>query len=177
MDAMECERLSPADLIRLAPWGEIPNSALPAVRYRGGLAPDLRSPSACQALFHRNGWGNGWLNGLYDYWHFHVSGHEVLGCVAGSAEIGLGGETGVALDFTAGDVLVLPAGTGHRRLSAASPDFAVVGAYPPGQSGAIVRPGDIPIPEAEHAIAKLALPEADPVAGPEGPLVGAWAIR
>ncbi len=169
--------ISPVELIRLAPWGEIPNSALPVVFYRAGLAPDLRSPSACQALFHRNGWRNSWLNGIYDYWHFHVTGHEVLGCVAGSAEIGLGGEAGVALDFRAGDVLVLPAGTGHRRLSEPSESFAVVGAYPPGQSGEIVRPGDMAIQEAGRAIAKLTLPEADPVSCPEGPLLAAWAIR
>ncbi|MYZ50172.1 hypothetical protein [Propylenella binzhouense] len=164
----------PGELIRLAPGEAIPNSPLPVLYYPGGLAPDLRTPSACQALFARNGWGGAWLDGIFDYWHFHVAGHEVLGCVAGAARVGLGGEDGVALEFSAGDVLVLPAGTGHRRLGEPTENFAVIGAYPPGQNGTITRPHEIDRATAEAAIAKLALPPADPLAGPEGSLLPAW---
>jgi uncharacterized protein YjlB len=118
-----------------------------------------------------------WVDGVFDYWHFHVTGHEVLGCVAGEAEIGFGGDSGVAVTFTAGDVVVIPGGVGHKRLSVKRKGFTVVGGYPPGQSGAISRPGDFRLDEAEARIAHLPLPKSDPVTGPEGPLFAAWHLR
>lgn len=159
--------------IRLAADGAIPNSRLPLLLYRGALPPELRLAGALQALFRRNGWSGAWVNGVYDYWHFHTRGHEVLGCIGGSARLGFGGETGVVLDVAAGDVVVVPAGVGHRRLAAA-PDFLVVGAYPPGQEGDIVRPGDMTPESAAEALSALALPPGDPISGVEGPLLPAW---
>jgi uncharacterized protein YjlB len=157
--------------------GELPNNELPLVLYRRALPPELRSPAACQALFHQNDWVGNWVDGVFDYWHFHVTGHEVLGCVAGEAEIGFGGDSGVAVTFTAGDVVVIPGGVGHKRLSVKRKGFTVVGGYPPGQSGAISRPGDFRLDEAEARIADLPLPKSDPVTGPEGPLFAAWHLR
>lgn len=160
----------------LEPDGRIPNNRLPVLLYRGGLSPELRVASQCQTLFRENDWTGNWVDGILDYWHFHVTGHEVLGCVAGHARLGLGGDRGIALDVAAGDVLVLPAGTGHRRLDA-SGDFSVVGGYPPGQDGAITRPEEIGFDEAVARLADLALPASDPLGGPEGPLVSAWGLR
>jgi uncharacterized protein YjlB len=68
----------------------------------------------------------------------------------------------------AGDVLVLPAGTGHRR-AADRDGFRVVGAYPPGQEDYdVLREAD---DAARRRIAELGAPGADPVGG-EG--VGRW---
>lgn len=159
------------------PDGSIPNNTLALVLCRGALPPELRTPSACQALFHRNGWVGNWVDGVFDYWHFHVTGHEVLGCVAGEAEIGFGGDGGAKVTFEAGDVVVIPAGVGHKRLTEKRGGFTVVGGYPPGQSGAIARPGDFPLADAERRIAALALPKGDPVAGPDGPLFATWKLR
>ena len=75
-----------------APDGDIPNSSLPLVLYRHALPPELQTPGGCQAIFARNQWRGNWVNGIFDYWHFHVTGHEVLGCVAGSADVGFGGD-------------------------------------------------------------------------------------
>ena len=105
--------------------------------------------------------------------HFHSTAHEALGIVAGRASVMLGGPEGERFEFRAGDVLVLPAGTGHCRLHS-SDDLLVVGAYPPGQTWDM-RYGDA----GEHDevlanIAAVALPETDPVLGPDGPLVALW---
>jgi uncharacterized protein YjlB len=160
----------------LAPDGDIPNNPLPLVLYRHALAPELRTASGCQALFARNLWAGNWVDGIFDYWHFHLTGHEVLGCVAGWASVGFGGDNGIAVEFRAGDVVVVPAGVGHKRLGAKQDGFTVVGGYPPGQSGEIARPGDVAGDEARRRIAGLALPRADPVLGPQGPLIAAWRI-
>ncbi len=154
--------------------GDIPNSALPLMLYRQALLSAQQDPLACQTLFRGNGWGGNWVNGVFDYWHYHVTGHEVLGCVAGEADIGFGGDHGAAVTFSAGDVVVIPAGVGHKRLSAGRGGFTVIGGYPPGQSGAIVSAGGMSVSEAAQRIATLALPDSDPAFGADGPLVAAW---
>jgi len=160
----------------LPPDGNIPNNALPLILYRHALPPELRSPSGCQSLFARNTWGGNWVDGIFDYWHFHITGHEVLGCVAGHALVGFGGDGGITVEFRASDVVVIPAGVGHKRLGDKRDGFTVVGGYPPGQDGTITRPGEVPLEEARRAIAALPLPHADPVLTRDGPLMKAWGI-
>ena len=166
-----------AETFLLKPDGDIPNNALPLLVYRQALATALRTPAACQALFARNDWGGNWVDGIFDYWHFHVTGHEALGCVAGEAEVGFGGDHGIEVTFAAGDVVVIPGGVGHKRLSEKRGGFTVVGGYPPGQRGTITRTGEIPLDEARGLIAALDHPRSDPIAGPEGPLMTAWKVR
>ena len=161
----------------LPPDGDIPNSRLPLVVYPGGLMPALRNPGGCQGLFHRNAWIGNWVDGIFDYWHFHVTGHEVLGCVEGEAEVGFGGDAGIVRTVRAGDVVVIPAGVGHKRLSDKRGGFTIVGGYPAGQGGEIARPGDYTLTEAQRRIAALALPTSDPLEGPKGPLLKAWGVR
>lgn len=153
--------------------GPIPNNPrFAALVYRHAFPPELADlASAIEQRFDENGWPPAWRNGIYDFHHYHSKGHEVLGIAKGSAELVLGGEGGRALGVRSGDVVLLPAGTGHRRLSASS-DLLVVGAYPPGQSGDILR--DAPTVDIRTAISRLARPAKDPVFGREGPMLEHW---
>jgi uncharacterized protein YjlB len=160
-------------LIRLEERGAMPNNPrLPVLLYQCVFAPaegDLAA--AMEARFAANGWPPQWRNGIHDFDHYHLAGHEVLGFAAGTARLCLGGEGGREIDVSAGDVLLLPAGTGHRRLSA-SRDLLVVGAYPPGQQGDIRR--DAASPEQKAGMARLTFPPRDPVLGEGGPTTQHW---
>ena len=81
-----------------------------------------------------------WRNGIYAHHHYHSTAHEVLGIVAGSVRVRLGGESGKTVELRAGDVVVIPAGVAHKS-EGASPDLLVVGAYPGGKSPDMCRPG------------------------------------
>jgi uncharacterized protein YjlB len=156
-----------------APPGErIPNhSAFPVLIYHDvDAAAD--GPDAARALFERHGWGGSWVDGVFDFHHFHSTSHEALAVVAGAARLELGGPQGEAFDVAAGDVLVLPAGTGHRRASARA-GFTVLGAYPAGQEDYDLLRGDDPaeVQAARERIAALPAPPEDPVGGAG---VGQW---
>jgi uncharacterized protein YjlB len=103
---------------------------------------------------------------VFDFHHFHSTSHEVLAVVAGQATLELGGPQGRAFDVYAGDVLVLPAGTGHRR-AASDGSFTVVGAYPAGQEHYDLLRGNDPadVEAARERIAALEAPPDDPVGG------------
>lgn len=148
------------------PDARMANSRLPVLIYRGTL-----EMGKFDTLFTANGWVGVWHNGIYDFDHYHSNAHEVLGIGRGQARVQLGGDIGAAVEVSAGDVLVLPAGTGHRRISA-SGDLLVIGAYPPGQQHYdICRDRS---PETELRISKVALPQTDPVRGADGPLLALW---
>jgi uncharacterized protein YjlB len=163
------------DLLRFEQSEGIPNNPdLPVVVYRD-VEEIVDDPAACERLFHANRWGGSWRNGIFPFHHYHSNAHEVLGIVSGEARVTLGGPDGEELTVKPGDVLVLPAGTGHKRDDATA-GLLVVGAYPPGQEDYDLRRGDpAELPEARRNIAAVALPEADPVAGAEGPgMLSAW---
>lgn len=97
----------------------------------------------------------------------------MLGIAAGRAEVEFGGSAGRKFELAAGDVAVLPAGMGHMKLSS-SRDLLVVGAYPPRTDASHARPGDLGPDEALKRIARVAVPDKDPVYGRDGPLTRLW---
>lgn len=152
--------------------GRIPNSPLPVLVYHEVRA--ARDASACEQLFAGNGWLGSWRDGIFPFHHFHSTAHEVLGIVSGEAAVLLGGPAGRKLTIRAGDVLVLPAGTGHCNAGSSS-DLLVVGAYPDGMEWDLRR-GDPAEREAVLAnIAAVPVPERDPVQDDKGPLRERWA--
>lgn len=158
---------------RFSPSGGIPNSRLPLVVWKGGLPIAARRGAEACALYRANGWGGTWVYTVYPFWHFHTKGHEVLSCVAGTARIGFGGDDGIVADISVGDVAIVPAGVGHKKLSA-SPGFQMAGGYPPGQEGDIVRPGEMGADAIAAALARLPLPETDPISGRADGVVAIW---
>lgn len=125
-----------------------------------------------EQLFSSNGWGGTWRDGVFDYHHYHTTSHEVLAVVSGWSKVQFGGPQGQAVELSAGDVAILPAGTGHKRLEA-SGEFLVVGAYPKGQEDYDLQ-RDPPGEAALKRIEQTARPAADPVFGEKGPLVENW---
>jgi uncharacterized protein YjlB len=152
--------------------GGIPNSALPVLLYRGALPRDADA-AAYEDLFAGNRWLGAWRDGIYPFHHFHSTSHEVLGIASGTANVVLGGPQGRRVELTAGDVVVLPAGTGHCN-AGSGPALLVVGAYPNGMRWDLRRGDPAEHDEVLANIARVPIPGVDPVEGRDGPLVELW---
>lgn len=164
----------PQRTLHFADDGATPNSRFAVLLYRLRLAPADDNASAFEALFAAHQWTPLWRDGIFEYQHFHPNAHEVLGVASGQARVTLGGAGGQTLIVKAGNVLVLPAGTGHCCIEH-SDDFLVVGAYPLGQEQyAIQRPEDGAHDQALARIAAVPRPAQDPVTGARGALMTLW---
>ncbi|HLZ04867.1 MAG TPA: cupin domain-containing protein [Bradyrhizobium sp.] len=165
--------IEPATIV-FADDGLVPNNPMPFLVYKGAVDLDRGHPEeTIERLFRANGWGDMWRNGVYNFLHYHATVHEVLGIARGHARVRFGGDNGRELEISAGDIAILPAGTGHQCL-AATQDFSVVGAYPPGPPMDLKRPTPENHASALTTIPKVALPKTDPVMGADGPLVRLW---
>jgi uncharacterized protein YjlB len=164
--------------MRLETWTAPPGDAIPNNPYFPVLVyrdvdAVAAGADAVRELFASHGWGGSWVARVFEFHHFHSTSHEVLGVIAGEATLELGGPQGEAFEVSAGDVLVLPAGTGHRR-AGSDAAFRVVGAYPAGQEDYDLLRGDDPaeVAAARERIAALGPPPEDPVGGEGVP--SAW---
>jgi uncharacterized protein YjlB len=145
----------------------VPNSHLPVLIFRSVLAPGARDrANAFRERFRKNQWSGLWTDTIFDYTHFHSNAHEALGIAEGRVTVRLGGDSGRLFRLKAGDMLVLPAGVGHRRVGDDA-GLKVIGAYPRGQSNFDMKRKGRRIPN-------VPLPATDPFYGEEGPVVAIW---
>jgi uncharacterized protein YjlB len=153
----------------LSPGGAVPNHPTwPLLIYPSAVKP--ATPEIFEELFTRNHWPAAWRNGVHPFHHFHSNGHEALGIYSGEVTVQFGGDAGITVTAKRGDVIVLPAGTGHKKLSSKGA-LGVVGAYPQGTDSDTCRSAS-----SNHlqAIARVPLPACDPVYGAGGPLFSHW---
>ena len=159
----------------IAASGSIPNHPhWPLLVYPGVVAPAAADLAAAfEELFDRNGWPAAWRNGIYPFHHFHCDAHEALGVYSGEVTAQFGGDEGIVITARPGDVIVLPAGTGHKKLSSRGA-LGIVGAYPAGQRPDMCTPLLSGLKRSAAAVARVALPQRDPVFGEGGPLFAHW---
>ena len=95
----------------------------------------------------------------------------------GEASVQLGGPNGKIIKFSRGDVLLLPAGTAHKRIKA-SKDFKIVGAYPNGIEYNTYKPEDVSSDDEykriKQEIKKVSVPALDPVQSKGGAVKKYW---
>ena len=162
----------------------IPNNDWPLLVYPGAIdvqtaigETTVDAPVAFERLFHGNGWGRSWRNGIFSYRHYHSNSHEVLGIARGSARgsarVEFGGGRGVELEVAAGAAVLIPAGVSHYNLGASS-DLLVIGAYPPGPDYDLVRDDPAAYRDARREAAEVPRPDVDPVTGSHGGLHSWW---
>ncbi len=166
----------PTEALSFVDDGDVPNHPRwPMIVYGQAIAPGIlqKSENAFDELFERNGWPVAWHNGIYPFTHYHSTTHEVLGIVRGEATVQFGGKSGNTLTARAGDAMLLPAGTGHKRISS-SPDLLVIGAYPPGSKYDLMRSGELDKAAIRARIAKVVKPDTDPVSGTSGAMLSLW---
>lgn len=151
------------------------NGLLPLLHYERALQlSDGDDSSVVKEILETNGWTNSWVDGIYNYHHYHSTAHEVLVALKGSAQVQFGGPNGIALSFAQGDVIIIPAGVAHMKVNDAD-GFLCMGAYPDGQQYDMNygKPGERP--RSDENIRKVPMPQHDPVYGNDGPLIRNWA--
>lgn len=153
--------------------GVVPNNRHPLLLYSNAFSErDEAGALWIEKQFLSNNWSNSWRNGIFSFQHYHSITHEALGIYRGEATVLLGGDKGVEVKVKAGDIIVIPAGVGHKNLG--SKDLGVFGAYPNGMPVDIMRglPGERP--GTDKNIAAVPFPDTDPLMGKSEGLRSIW---
>ncbi|RDW76692.1 cupin domain-containing protein [Aspergillus mulundensis] len=160
-------------------WERIPNTSIqskPLMVYHQAF--DASSDELSKHLEKIGEVSPSWTYSMYTQTHFHSTSHEVLGVVSGSAKLCFGGEGNpdrFEPEVSKGDLIIVPAGVGHRLLSEtdkAQGPFQMVGAYPQGKSWDMCygRSGE---EDSCRNIESLDWFQSDPLYGKEGPAMQA----
>jgi uncharacterized protein YjlB len=169
-------KLSKPETYVFADDGSVPNNPrLPLLIYRGAI--DLigtHNPEEdIEKVVRANRWGGTWRNGIYPYLQYHSMIHEGMGIARGRVKVRFGGQNGKEIDLTPGDVVVVPAGTGHQGVSSTS-NLMVIGSYANGGRYDLCRGSRNEYTKALETISQVPLPDRDPVFGKQGPLLQLW---
>ncbi len=157
--------------------GQFPNSNLYLLIYKDALElPGENASSVFEDIFKTNDWNNSWMDGIFNFHHYHSNTHEVLGVYQGNANVQFGGPHGISQDVSKGDVIIIPAGVAHK-CNSASDDFKCIGAYPEGKDYDVKKGEPMERPAADENINNVKLPETDPVYGLDGPLILNWEMQ
>ena len=111
-----------------------PNNAFPVLVYRQCL-PLPVSEEKTTAFLEAHAWEKKGTWGHIGVRHFHPNVHECYGVIAGESTmlVGCGSDdpddSGQEIELSVGDVIVLPAGTGHCNLQSTK-NYLYVGVYP-----------------------------------------------
>jgi uncharacterized protein YjlB len=150
------------------------NSELYVLIYKNVFEFEDANPAqTIEKVFAKNNWGGMWRNGIYSFHHYHSTAHEALGIYGGWAEVQLGGPGNKVLRIEKGDLVILPAGIAHKKIDSGD-GFAVVGAYPAGQSPDMNYGKEVEFERAKLNIAQLKIPTTDPVFGKNGKMFEFW---
>lgn len=153
--------------------GAIPNSKYPLLLYHNVIPEEQASADKwLLKQFAKEHWTNAWTNGIYGFHHYHSTSHEVLGIFSGNALLHLGGEKGAQVKVEKGDIIVIPAGVGHKKIHGSN--LGVVGAYPDGRDWDLLRGISGERPEADQNIKALPIPTTDPLLGKGLGLTKIW---
>ncbi|KAK8159444.1 RmlC-like cupin domain-containing protein [Phyllosticta citrichinensis] len=119
-------------------WHNIPNTSIqqkPLLIYHSTF-PATASASAIEAALSAAGAVvPQWRYTMYSTTHFHSTTHEVLAISQGKSRLCFGGEGNegrIEPVVSKGDVVVVPAGVGHRLVEDVEGGFEMVGSYPQG---------------------------------------------
>ncbi|EPS25197.1 hypothetical protein POX_c03599 [Penicillium oxalicum] len=158
---------------QISAWKGIPNTSIqakPLMIYHGAF--DATPAELEHRLEAMGEVVPQWVYTMYSKTHFHSTTHEVLGVVAGQAQLCFGGEQNPGRfepTVQQGDLIIVPAGVGHRLLQDLGEQrFQMVGSYPAGKHW------DMCYGEAEEwdkveAIRDLGWFQRDPLYGASGP--------
>jgi uncharacterized protein YjlB len=164
----------------------LPNSFRPVLLYREAITFFGKGKSSNRKRFAdlcsmagEHGWYGDWMdrNAVLTTTHYHPDAHEALVVIRGGATIRIGGQGFGSKEFRVadGDVLLIPAGVGHRRVEKAEIPFTVAGFYPIGQTWTTLGAGKANYTNGLEQSQRVPLPTADPFYGPQGPLLKYWA--
>lgn len=151
------------------------NGLLPLLVYKNAFASEVDTQTI-KELLETNSWRDSWVNGIYDYHHYHSTAHEVLVVLKGTARVQFGGPNGIAISVDKGDVIIIPAGVAHKKVDE-DDGFSCLGAYPQGQEYDMNYGKKDERPGTDENIRDVLLPENDPLYGHDGPLIKNWSPR
>jgi uncharacterized protein YjlB len=149
------------------------NQKYPLLIYKQVFIFTNESPAQIQQFLKENSWRNAWVDGIYDFDHYHSNTHEVLIIIEGNCNVQIGGPNYKHYEICQGDVIILPAGVAHKNLGS-SQNFKCIGAYPFDVKYDMHYGKADEHPKVDETIKKVKLPKCDPIFGKNGLLFEFW---